>query len=427
MNIRLLKDLDFVNKINQAEAVTEAGKEMLKTYRAYLYTNAPTCGIVNGFVLEAQRFSFDTGLVSILNSVQDYINENNISWKLASACESIASNPSSYSYIAKVGIETVSKLVEMKEQDVVSYIKAGSLKSVQYIPEFRAICKEVYNTAVNETRTPQYTLVSPISYCFEGENHDFYFNVLGKTFKIAESKKIYEATLDDKNFKEINALLEGFGLDGDNITTSYRGVHGDIATVTIKENAEGKSVLEFTKNGEGQLFEAADKFMEFANTQSKIMNVAEKMNWMRFAAVVSKVFENAENIRVVDNARVLTTVDGTIAAIIEGKENVNLTVFRSLNAGTSSNEYQYMAEALQNVMSICGIDLKSQYSERISEDCKKQDPDGFKKIQETLEAEKEAAMQARKKKIAVLAEQFKNDPVKIALLNKAAQDLAILG
>ena len=167
--------------------------------------------------------------------------------------------------------------------------------------------------------------------------------------------------------------------------------------------------------------------MEFANTQSKIMNVAEKMNWMRFAAVVSKVFENAENIRVVDNARVLTTVDGTIAAIIEGKENVNLTVFRSLNAGTSSNEYQYMAEALQNVMSICGIDLKSQYSERISEDCKKQDPDGFKKIQETLEAEKEAAMQARKKKIAVLAEQFKNDPVKIALLNKAAQDLAILG
>ena len=51
----------------------------------------------------------------------------------------------------------------------------------------------------------------------------------------------------------------------------------------------------------------------------------------------------------------------------------------------------------------------------------------WKKIQETLEAEKEAAMQARKKKIAVLAEQFKNDPVKIALLNKAAQDLAILG
>ena len=32
----------------------------------------------------------------------------------------------------------------------------------------------------------------------------------------------------------------------------------------------------------------------------------------------------------------------------------------------------------------------------------------------------------RKKKIAMLAEQYKNDPVKIALLNKVAKDLAIL-
>lgn len=35
-------------------------------------------------------------------------------------------------------------------------------------------------------------------------------------------------------------------------------------------------------------------------------------------------------------------------------------------------------------------------------------------------------MAARKKKIAMLAEQFKNDPAKIALLNKAARDLAML-
>ena len=43
-----------------------------------------------------------------------------------------------------------------------------------------------------------------------------------------------------------------------------------------------------------------------------------------------------------------------------------------------------------------------------------------------LEANKEAQYSLRKKKIAMLAEQHKNDPVKIALLNKVAKDLSIL-
>ena len=197
MNIRLLKDLDFASKINQTEAVTEAGKEMLKSYRGYMYSNAPTCGIVNGFIAEAKNFSFDTGLVSILNSVLEFVNENKISWKLASACESIAANQSNYSYIAKVGIETVGKLLEMNEQDVVSYIKAGSLKSVQYIPEFRAICKEVYNTTVSETRTPTYTLTNPVSYVVISEKKDQTFQVLGKVYKISEGK-IEETVCEDQ-------------------------------------------------------------------------------------------------------------------------------------------------------------------------------------------------------------------------------------
>ena len=47
-------------------------------------------------------------------------------------------------------------------------------------------------------------------------------------------------------------------------------------------------------------------------------------------------------------------------------------------------------------------------------------------IKEQLEANKEAQYAIRKKKIAMLAEQYKNDPVRIALLNKVAKDLSIL-
>ena len=107
MNIRLLKDLDFASKINQTDAVSEAGKEMLNTYRGYVYSNPVTCGIVNGFVNEAKNFSFDAGLVSILNTVQNYINENKTAWALDSACESVANSRSTYGYIGQVAIEKV--------------------------------------------------------------------------------------------------------------------------------------------------------------------------------------------------------------------------------------------------------------------------------------------------------------------------------
>ena len=37
MSIKLLKDLNFAGKINECKAVTEAGKEMIKNYKGYLF------------------------------------------------------------------------------------------------------------------------------------------------------------------------------------------------------------------------------------------------------------------------------------------------------------------------------------------------------------------------------------------------------
>ena len=72
-----------------------------------------------------------------------------------------------------------------------------------------------------------------------------------------------------------------------------------------------------------------------------------------------------------------------------------------------------------------GIDLTSMYEDRINEDCKKNNA-GENEIREQLEANKEAQFNVRRKKIAMLAEQSKNDPVKLALLNKVAKDLKML-
>lgn len=420
MNTNLLKNLDFASKINQTEAISEAGKEMLAKYRAYVYANPATCGIVNGFVQEAKNFSFDAGLVNILNTVQNYINENKISWKLASACEGICNNPSTYNYIAKVGVEKVQKLLEMNETDIVSYIKAGIMKDVQYIPEFRAICKEVYNSTVNEEMHNEYTITNPISYVSINENGEQFFSVLGKAYKVSEGK-VSETIVDDKNFARINALLESFRPENEGIACEYKGIHGDTAKFEI--NDEG---LTFTKGDIKESFKDATAFREYCNMVSRTMQMNEKVNWMNATSVIAEVFEAYDSIVVIDTASLMRTANGTICAIIEGQNNVNLTVFRSVHSGTSCTNYDMMNEALKDVTRLTGIDLRTRYAERLDEELKAANSEEYANIKEALEAKKNAELKERKEKIALLAEQYKNDPAAIMLLNKAAKELSML-
>jgi len=419
MNVKLLKDLNFAGKINECEAVTEAGKEMINNYRGYLFTNPATCGLVNGFVREAQKYSFDTGLTSILESVSSFITENNISWKLASACESIENNPSTYNYIARTGIETVGKLLEMNESDVKTYIKAGALKSIQYIPEFRAICKEVYKSTITETYAPNYRVNNPVSYIYENEGAR-YFSVNHKTYKIAEGL-VSEASCDDVTFNRINALLESFQIiDGKMIYEWNAGVKK--YTVTINENQ-----ITFSNNKElNETFDSVVAFDEFCNTLSRTMLMNEKLSFMKITSAISEVYAASDNVMVLDNVKLLESANGSTCAIIEADNNVNLTVFKSINFGTSCQNYDYIAEALKQVTRVSGIDLKVMYENRINDDVKKSNPEEYNNIQEELAATKAAQMDIRKKKIAMLAEAHKNDPAIIAVLNKAARDLAIL-
>ena len=426
MNVKLLKDLDFVAKINECQAVSEAGKELVKNYKAYLFTNPASCGIVNGFVQEAQKYSFDTGLASILESVLGFIKENNISWQLASACESIENNKSTYNYIAKTGVEQVSKLLEMDESQVVSYIKSGALKGVQYIPEFRQVCKQVFKSAITEAIAPNYTLVNPISYVYENEEGDKYFEVLHKTYKTnKEQTKVSEAVCDDVKFRNINALLESF--TNDEGTLSYAWKSGfDTCQVVIKE-AEEKTTLTFTKGQKiDETFEDATKFNEYCDTLSKALGMNERLQFMNITNAIGQVFEAMDHVFIMDCAKVLRTSTGVVCTIVESKDNVTMSVNASIHNGTYTKDFEYMTEALKEVTAVSGIDLKHIYEERINEDVKKQNPDEYKNIQEELEAQKTQQMDARKKKIAALAEQYKNDPAIIAVLNKAARDLALL-
>lgn len=422
MSTKLLKDLNFAEKINSCEAITEAGKELTNKYKAYVYSNPATCGIVNGFIAESSKYGFDNGLMTTVETIKDFINENNISWKLASACESVNNNNSMYNYINKLGVEQVEKLLEMNEADVVSYIKAGVLKNIQYIPEFRAVCKEVYKQSITETQAVNYNVVNPISYVHVDENAK-YFNVCGKTYKI-EDNKVTESVCNDVTYNRINGLLEYFKCNEGKLSMDMKDFHGNTYTFVIDEN--GVDVLRAGYGKEiNEHFDNSAALTEYCNTLSKIMNTNEKLNFMNTVSVISEMFNASDNVVSLDNVKLLNANNGTVCAIIEAKDNVNLTVFRNVKHGSSSQNFDYVVEALNQVVKLTGIDLKAMFEDRINEDLKKLDPEA-EALKKQIEENNEAKFEIRKKKIAMLAEQFKNDPIKLSLLNKVAKDLAIL-
>lgn len=420
MSVKLLKDLDFANKLNSVEAVSEAGKDLLKNYRGHMYTNPASCSVVNGFIKEASQYGFDTGLVSILESVKKFISENNISWKLASACESIMNNNSTFNTLSKLGVEQVEKLLEMNEKDVVAYIKAGSLKNIQYVPEFRTICREVYKQHINEAQAVNYNVVNPVSYIYECEN-EMFFSVMGKTFKVSEGK-VSESQCDDQMFNEMNNTLQNFRRDGNSLVVEAVLGRGEKVKFTLS-NDDSKTV-NITKSNINETFNDSVKFLNYCDTLSRTMFMNEKLAFINTATMVNKVFEALDSICVLDTVKLINSGNMSVCAIVEGKDNVNLTVFHSVNYGKSSKNYDYVAEALNDLVKVSGINLSFMYEDRINEECKKSEE--YNVIKEQVEENKKAQMQVRKEKIRMLAEQYKNDPVRLMLLNRAAREVALL-
>jgi len=421
MNLNLIKGLSFADKLNMTEAITESGKEFLKNYRGYLYTNPASYGLVNSFIRESTQYKYDNGIATILESVLKYVTENNISWKIATACEIIENSNSQYDYIAKEGCKTAEKLLSMNESEVVQYIKAGALKSIQYIPEFRNICKEVYGTMhVDEVRTQNYSLTSPLSYSIVKEN-ETWFAINGYSYCIKEGK-VSQAACDDADFNTINSLLPNFHKVDESLVYEWQANWNEPSyKFTISENEikleKGENISESFNN--------TIDFKQYADNFSSTLFGATKTNFMNIVMNVARVQEGFDNICEVDCAKVLECADGSIANIIEGNDNVNLTWVRSAS-GSASTDFEYMHEALDQVKAMTNVNLRASYEARINEDMKKEDPESYANINEQLQATKDAKIEERRQKIQQLAEAYKNDPTKIAILSTLSKELALL-
>lgn len=422
MNLNLIKGLQFAEKVNMTEAITEAGKEMLKNYRGYLYTNPASYGLVNGFIQEARKYSYDNGVATVLEAVLKYVTENKISWKLATVCESIENSSNTYNYINKLGAQTAEKLLEMNESEVIQYIKAGALKSIQYIPEFRNICKEVYGSShVNESVTPTFSLLNPLAYAIVLEN-ETWFAVNGKTYCVKEGKAQNIAS-DDETFNKMNSFLPNFSrLDEDKLVYEFQNSWNEKPyRFVISEDS-----IEFEHGEIKESFNNTVDFKQFADNLSSTMFGNARNNFLTTAFNVAFVQENMVNVCEVDCAKVLECNDGTVATIVEGQDNVLVSVDRSINCKPGVHEFDLMTEACDTIKNFCGVNLRDNYDNRINEELKLQDPEGYSQIQEQLAVQRDAKIEARRAKIQQLAEAYKHDPVKIALLSSISKELNML-
>lgn len=412
MTNKILAEMEFASIISGANAQTQTGAEMLNKYKAHVMANESSCALVNSFIKEASNCRYDNGVNETLSIVADYINQNKTSWALASACESINNNNKSYNYINRNAAKQVEKLLEMNEDDVVKYIKAGALKNVMFCESFRNIAKQVYKDNPMVEATADYTKVTPVS-IIENVGDGVCFEVAGNLYKMGDDKTIQEANWNEvsNTFKTISSLLESNMVEVDSHTITVKAPN---ATYEI---SEADKVKKIGKEGANDF--TIDQLRENNRLVLMTANPRHKNQLAGVLEAVALVCENYDSIANMDNVSIYTTKNDKFV-VIEAGVNLYATLLAS-NRHSKWTVNENAIEALSFIKSKTNVTLSDNYSKLVEEAVAVADEEEKTRIAEELKAQEQ---QSYKERIEALTEKFKNDPVKLAVLSKLAQELA---
>lgn len=411
MTNKILAEMEFASIISRATAQTQTGAEMLNKYKAHVMANESSCALVNNFVREASICRYDNGVNEALTTVADYINMNKTSWALASACESIKNNKSSYNFINQNAARQVEKLLEMQEEDIVKYIKAGALKNVMYCESFRNIAKQVYKENPMVEATADYTKVTPISIT-ENVGDGVCFEVAGNLYKIDEDKNILEANWNEvsNTFRIISSLLESNMTSVDEhtivINTSNATYSISEADKVVREGKEGKKEM------------TSEQLREHNRLVLMTTNPRYRNNMAEVLEAIALTCEHYDSIVNMDNVAIYTTKNDKFV-VIESGVNLYATLLAS-NRHSKWTVNENAIESLSFIKSKTNVSLSENYASLVESAVAVADEEEKTRIQEELKSQEQ---QSYKERIEALTEKFKNDPVKLAVLSKLAQEL----
>lgn len=409
---KVLVNLDFASLISEAYAQTQTGAEIINKYKAHVMANESSCALVNNFVREASQCRYDNGVNESLSIVADYINSNKASWALASACESINANNKSYNYINRNAARQVETLLEMEEEDVVKYIKAGALKNVMFCEAFRNIAKQIFKETPLVEATAEYVKFTPTS-MIENVGDGICFQIAGRLFKMDDEKNVQEALWNEvsNTFKTVSQLLESNITSIDNHSIIVNTTN---ATYTI---TEANKVVREGKEGKREM--NVDQLREHNRLVLMSTNPRHKNNVAQVLEAIALACENYENIVNMDNAAIYSTKNDKFI-VIESKDSLYATSLSSLRTPAwTINENAI--DALSFIKSKTNVSLSDNYQAVVESAIEKADEQEKERIEKEL---KENEQQSYKERIEMLTEKFKNDPVKLAVLSQLAQNLS---
>lgn len=407
MNVRILADIDFQRIIGESMAQTQTGAELINRYKSFLLVNEASCSLVNSFVKDAAQHTYDNGVNEALTQVVEYINENKASWALASACENINNNRSSYNYINRNAAKQVEKLLEMDEENVVKYVKNGALKNVMFCEAFRNIAKQIFKEAPMVEATADYTKTTPVSFV-ESVGDGLCFAIEGKIYKIDDDKNITESTANEvsNTFRVISTILESNNttIDGHSIT-----VKAGNSEYTISE--ENKVVREGKEMTAAQLREHNRLVLMTANPRyrTQLAGVLEG---------IALIAENYSNIANMDNVSIYQTKNDKFI-VIEGSDKLYASLLAS-NRHPQWTINENAVDALSFIKTKTNVNISENYSDMVKSHIEAVSESEQETIMQELHEQK---LQSYKERIELLTEKFKNDPTKLAVLSKLAQEL----
>lgn len=430
MIFKPLADIDFANVLAEAFAETQSGVELINKYRQYMLKNESSCTLINNFLAEAKNCMFDNGVVSVVNLVSGVIAENKVSWQLATACEAINRNRSSYNYLNRNAASTVEKLLEQNEENVVKYIKAGALKNVMFCESFRNIVNGVF-TDVQTVVTENYTATRPVSYMEESEGKR-YFEVLGNIYAIS-GNEIQEAKASDVSgdFLIISRLLESniaeFDANTEKLTVNLPIAVYEVCAEDGKVKCTRTSKKCTDKKCEDKKDTDCKESITFTNEaalreHNRLVVGATAFNQRNQMAeileAIARAFEHFENFVLLDNTQIISNANDKFV-VIENKENAYAYCVSS-NHSTGWKVNTTIVEALEFIKKQTNLNIAKDYKENVDEQIAKTEADAAEQIKESI---KKDEMNARKKRIEMLTEKFKNDPARLAVLSKVAEAL----
>lgn len=419
----LLTEIEFSKILTEGQAQTQTGTELLNRYRAYLMHNESTCALVNNFIREAASCTYDNGIIAVLEQVSDYINTNKTRWAIATACESINNSSSQYNYLNLSASKQAEKLLEMKEEEAVKYIKAGALKNIMYCESFRTIAKSVFkeNPVVVEAT---HKITHPTSIT-EKQGTDFYFEVLGTLYKINEDAEISTADWKEvsNTFRNITSLLESniVTLTEDTFCINYNNYEYQLSLVKEnEESAESKlSIVKLGKDSEREM--TLEQLREDNRLTLMTANPRFKNQMARVLECIALLAENLNKVVNLDTVSIVESANDKFMLVENGANVFATSIASRKNAAWTINEEAM--KAVDFIKAKTGINLTDLLHEAIQKNIANVSEKEQAKIKEQLHTQ---TIDEMKKRIEALTEKFKDDPAKLAVLAKLAKDMQSL-